>query len=76
MKLLIEHKADVNKAVFAARTPLLAAVEEGRTDIVRILLDAGSAVDAADEVSLVLAVFLTFSVSEITRNKQATVHVT
>jgi uncharacterized protein len=44
-RLLIKHGADVNRVSLGRSSPLMNAVEHGRSEVVDVLLDAGAAVD-------------------------------
>ncbi len=46
VRLLLEHRADVNARDARARTPLHSAVRESLTDVVKILIAAGADVEA------------------------------
>ena len=48
LKLLIEHKVDVNLVSSSGDTPLIAAIRNGESDGVKLLLDAGADVSKPD----------------------------
>lgn len=53
VELLLNHGANINSKDFAERTPLYLAATEGHLNVVKLLLEKGTAIESAERDTIV-----------------------